>query len=326
MVRNGGSKLNPQNIVDGLRTGNTFTDSGQLIDRLAFIACASYPGLGARSSASVEALALAAATNNTDIDKAGCASMGEKLVVRPGAEIVVAIVVRDPLGKSHSPYSFNNPSLLQVGIQQPLDMPVLDHIDLVRGLVTGYKAPGSADYAGQWPTNEAWLNRDNSSADFGKTTAITSATVPAAAKNLSAAVIKTFSAAAGGWTGAPGDFKKMSLRIPAVTASQYVRLRGSNLPASVPFETDASGNPLTDIFTNARLPANLRIACAPAVPAPAVPTEFNTCPAHLASATGGPINGAKALSYDVAAWADLWFYSNPIFVQVTGSSMVAGVN
>ena len=33
----------------------------------------------------------------------------------------------------------------------------------------------------------------------------------------------------------------------------------------------------------------------------------------------------KHVSYDVAAWADLWFYSNPIFVEVQGSTVVAGV-
>ena len=43
----------------------------------------------------------------------------------------------------------------------------------------------------------------------------------------------------------------MSFRIPAVAASQYLRLRGSNLPSNVPFETDASGNPLPDLHTNA---------------------------------------------------------------------------
>jgi hypothetical protein len=28
----------------------------------------------------------------------------------------------------------------------------------------------------------------------------------------------------------------------------------------------------------------------------------------------------------VAAWADLWFYSNPIYVEVATSTLVAGVN
>ena len=59
---------------------------------------------------------------------------------------------------------------------------------------------------------------------------------------------------------------------------------------------------------------------------------FNRCPSHLATSTStlanvnGPMSGRKAVSYDVAAWADLWFYSNPIYVQVNGSTAVAGVN
>ena len=346
MVRNGGSKTTPQHIVDGLRTGNNWAASGQLIDRMAFIACASYAGPAARSNAAVEALAFAAAQGNTDIDKAGCATMGEKLVVRPGADVVVSIVVRDPAGSNNSPYTFNNPSLLQISVNQPMDKPVVDHIDVIRGMVTGYKTPGAVDYSGQWPSNTAtalnpwpgngaWLDSNPGSATFGQTQSLSA--VPVGAKNTTAAVLKTFSAAGGPgnvWTPS-GEYLKMTFRIPAVAASQYVRLRGTNLPASVPFETDASGNPLADVFTNAGNAANLRIPCtiAPTVAIPAGTFTGTTdgCPAHLALATNpttglpNPINGLRAVSFDVAAWADLWFYSNPIFVEVAGSTTVAGV-
>src|SRR5262245_62203945 len=37
LVRNGSAKLTPQMIVDGMRTGNSFSASGQIIDRLAFV-------------------------------------------------------------------------------------------------------------------------------------------------------------------------------------------------------------------------------------------------------------------------------------------------
>ena len=306
MVRNASDKLRPQTIVDGLRSGNNFAASGQLIDRLAFIACASYRGPAARSNAAVEALAMTAAGDNTDIDRAGCATMGEKLVVRPGAEIVVAIVVRDPSGTSFSPYTFENPSLKQVGISQPLNRPVLDHIDVIRGMVTGYKTPGSAEYAGAWP--DTWLANPDL------------ATVPAAAKNLSAAVIQTFNGVPGtGWTSAGGDFLKMSFRIPAVSASQYVRLRGTNMPPAVPFETDANGNPLADIFTNASDPTKLTIPCT-AIGTVLEGDAIDGCPAHMET-----VGGQKYVSFDVAAWADLWFYSNPIYVEVAGSTTVAGV-
>lgn len=341
MVRNGSDKLRPQTIVDGLRTGNTWTSSGQLIDRLAFVACASYP-IGFRTNAAVEALAVTAATNNTDIDVAGCATMGEKLKVRPGAEIVVAVVVRDPAGTNYSPYTFPNPSLAQIGVSQPLNAPVLDHVDLIRGMVTGFRTPGTTDYSGEWPRNLNWVRADGTTpADNATSTAAALATVPNAAKNTTASVIRTFNTT--GWTavasGVDGtQFLKMSYRIPAVTASQYVRLRGTNLPPSVPFETDANGNPMSDVHTNAGDPTRLRIPCTavgsnvpPASPA-YTGASIDGCPLHLATATSpaapaapNPIAGQKAVSFDVAAWADLWFYSNPIFVEVSGSTVVAGV-
>ena len=328
LVRNGADKLRPQTIVDGLRTGNNYSTSGQLIDRLAFVACVSYPGIGARSNAAVEALAVAAATSNTDIstytNAAGCATMGEKLVVRPGADVVVAVVVRDPAGANNSPYTFPNPSLLQVGINQPLNKPVLDHIDLIGGLVTGYKTPGSAAYAGEWPRNLNWLRADGSTADLS--------VVPAAAKNTSAAVHKTFSGSgSGAWaTVASGvdnsPFLKMSYRISALQASQYLRLRGSNLPAAVPFETDANGNPLADIFTNAGNTSMLKIPCTtvgnnvPPAAATYTGNAIDGCPLHLPV-----VAGQKMVAYDVAAWADLWFYSNPVYIEVAGKTLVAGI-
>jgi len=324
MVRNGSNKLRPQTIVDGLRTGNSFVANGQLIDRLAFVACASYPGIAARTNAAVEAIAVAAATGNTDTDTTGCATMGEKLVVRPGAEVVVTIVARDPAGTNYSPYTFPNPSLLQVGINQPINQPVLDHIDLIRGMVTGYKTPGAADYSGEWPRNTAWLRTDGTTADLS--------VVPAGAKNTSAAVIKTFAGTGGGaWTTVQSGvdnsaFVKMTYRIPAVQASQYVRLRGTNMPAAVPYETDANGNPLADLYTNANDSSKLRIPCTtvgtnvPATGTTYTGTAIDGCPAHLPV-----VSGKKMVAYDVAAWSDLWFYSNPIYVEVQGGTTVAGL-
>jgi hypothetical protein len=329
MVRNQGKHhdhqhklLRPQAIVDGLRTGNNFAASGQLIDRLAFVACAD------RSESSAESKAVNAALDNTDVDHEDCAAMGEKLVVKPGSDVVVAIVVRDPSGTNFSPYSFNNPSLAQVGIQQPINAPVLDHVDVIRGMVSGYRTPGAADYAGQWPND--WITNPSM------------ANVPAAAKNTTASVIKTFSSHTWATLKHDRDFKVMTFKLENVKASQYVRLRGTNMPANVPFETDANGNPLADLFTNAAavsptvpggtngMPANanLKIPCkviGSNVPANGVTfTEadgkIDGCPNHL-----GVVNGQKMVSFDVAAWADLWFYSNPIYIEVKGSTTVAGV-
>jgi hypothetical protein len=326
MVRNGSAKIAPQMVVDGLRTGNNFAASGQLIDRLAFVACASYPGLGFKSNATVENIATSAAFNQTDLGSvSGCATMGQKLKVRPGAEIVVSIVVRDPAGTNNSPYTFSNPSLAQVGINLPINAPVLDHVDVIQGLVTGYKTPGSADYSGEWPRNTAWLHADGTTAGLSA--------VPAGAKNTSAGVTRTFHSA--DWTAVTSSvdsttFLKMTYRVPAVSASQYVRLRGTNMPAAVPYETDPDGNPLSDMYTNAATPTKLGIKCTVVHSAG---NQFDGCPDHLSMVTnytgplGQPVNyTGPMVTFDVAAWSDLWFYSNPIYVEVGGSTVVAGVN
>jgi hypothetical protein len=314
--------LTPASVVDGLRTGNSFTSSGQLIDRLAFVACAvpgsarPTPARDAVEKTLVETAAVAAALKNTDVDfDSRCATMGEKLEVHQGQDVIVSIVIRDPSGKNYAPYSFSNPSLLQVGIKRPINAPVLDHVDVVRGLVTGYRKPGAPDYAGQWPSD--WISNPNL------------ANVPAGAKNTTAAIYRTFNADT--WATVQGDkqFKRMTFRISGVKASQYLRLRGTNMPAAVDYETDANGNPLPDLYTNAgavnpTVPggtdgqpagANLKIPCTTAGT-----TEFDGCPAHLAT-----VSGQKYSSYDVAAWSDLWFYSNPIFIEVKGSTLVAGL-
>src|SRR5262249_11093709 len=171
--------------------------------------------------------------------------------------------------------------------------------------------------SGEWPRN--WINAYLELPENSKAPSL--ATVPDGAKNPSAAVIKTFNDRT--WTELKHDpeFKVMTFKLPNVRASQYVRLRGTNLPANVPFETDANGNPLPDIWTNAgavnpTVPggsdgiqgsAFLRIPCN-AVGT----TEFNGCPSH----TTDKDTGKKFVSFDVAAWADLWFYSNPIYIEV----------
>jgi hypothetical protein len=229
--------------------------------------------------------------------------------------------VRDPAGANFSPYTFANPSLKQIGVTQPINMPVLDHVDLIGGLVTGYRTPGTPGYAGEWPRNTNWLKADGTTADLS--------VVPDAAKNVSAAILKTFNASGGtAWKVVTShvdgtDFLTMTFKVSAVTASQYFRLRGSNMPAAVPFETDPSGNPLADVYTNASDTARLRIPCATPHSAS---SQFDGCPDHLATAGGtSPIAGQKAVSFDVAAWADLWFYSNPIYIEVSGGQVVAGV-
>ena len=281
MSRTGNAKLSTQAIVDGLRSGNSWVSNGDLIDRLSYVACTDNPALPRKAAlGAVQAAAIAAAAGKADVRMDGCATMGEKLVVRPGADVIVSIVVRDPVGTNNSPYSFPNPSLKQVGMTQPLNAPVLDHIDVIGGNVTGYANPANAAaYAGDITT--------------------------AAAKNSSARLVRTFNSS--NWTANADGTRTMTYRIPAVAVSQYVRLRGSNLPAAVPNETDAAGNPLAD--------------SRPSDPvAKLVPCTDAACPAHMQVTAG-----AKYASYDVAAWSDLWFYSNPIFIEVVSAVKVAGI-
>ena len=143
--------------------------------------------------------------------------------------------------------------------------------------------------------------------------------MPAAAKNESAQIYRTYTEATWKTVRRNPEYKVMSFRIRDVNASQYVRLRGSNLPAAVPFETDAAGNPLSDIYTNAIDESKLRIPCTATgtnVPANGVlfteaDAKIDGCPNHLPV-----VNGVKYVAYDVAAWADLWFYSNPIYIEI----------
>ena len=343
LVRNGTDKLRPQTIVDGLRSGNNWATTGQLIDRLAFVVCSGLtPG-------QVQSIVETAALNNTTADnQPGCASMGQKLVVNAGATVIVGIAVRDPAGKNRSPYSFPNPSLAQVMPNPPaMNMPVLDHVDIIGGNVTGLISPMLPDgttpnpaYAGAWPINSNWLNQDPSSPNFGKVAGL--AAVPSAAKNTSAAKLSSFTTSTWALSGTDTQIKLMTYSLP-VNQTQYLRLRGTNMPASVPYETDADGNPLTDLFTNANDTTLLRIPCTvvgtnvpplgsrlPYTQANVDAKPIDGCPTHLPIATSGstavnPIAGQKAVAYDVAAWADLWFYSNPVFVQVNGGVAVQGV-
>ena len=284
MVRRGDNKLAAEGIINGLRSGNSFVVNGDLIDRLAFVACATHPGVPrAAFQALVEKAAANALGKNGEVRINGCATMGEKLVVKTNEDIVVAIAVRDPEGTNNSPYSFANPSLKQVNITQPLNAPVLDHIDLIGGNVTGYVDPAdTAKYAGEIGTP--------------------------AASNTSAKIQKVFNSA--NWKASTGGVRVMSYRVAGVRNSQYFRLRGTNLPAAVPYETDADGNPILDYEVS---PFDQTVAGR-------IPCADAACPAHLRT-----VAGVKYSSFDVASWADLWFYSNPVFVEVVGNVKVAGV-
>jgi len=224
----------PQNIIDAMRSGNSFTTMGDLIDDLEFTIGEKRGHWGHKA-------------NMDD------AHMGETLKVREGRDVVLKVRVHDPEGKNNSYYSFDNPSLAQIGISQPLNKPELDNIQVICSDVTGRIDPSSPDYT-KATNDNMWdvvtVSRSEMT-DEGDGWYSFEQTIPA-----------------------DGNF--------------YCRLRGTNLPPETPNETDEYGNPLADSLAG-------NIIC-----------DDADCPAHI----GGALNN------DVEAYADLWFYSNPIFVSV----------
>ena len=260
--------------------------SGQLIDRLAFVACAdtridnaignAAGGSGRRWSPPRRI--------PTSISMPIARLMGEKLVVRPGSEVVVAIVVRDPSGTNYSPYTFANPSLAQVGITQPLNKPVLDHIDVIGGAVTGYKVPGAADYAGQWPSD--WISNPDL------------ANVPEGAKNTTARTSAHVR---------PGHLEQRARR-QAVQGDGVppARLDAVAVPAPAwhepagcgAFETDADGNPLADCGPTPRRSTRrcraARTACPRMPTCASLANGWDEHSRHRVTYTGTAIDGCPA--------------------------------
>jgi acid phosphatase type 7 len=199
-----------QNIVDGLRSGNTWVVEGDLIDSLIY---------------SIE----------TVDQQRTKAVMGSTLTVSKGKSVKITIKARDPQGNNFNTYSsYTNPEL--------------NHIDIIKGKVTGLIDPSSPKY------NEQTVSTTSVIARFDAVGGVTDT------KNITSSAWKNLG---NGWV-------EMSLIVPNVTDSVYFRLRGTNQGLNVSNETDADGNPLADALLGT--------------------------------------NDA------VKAFADLWFYSNPIFV------------
>jgi hypothetical protein len=173
-----------KDIVDSLRSGNSFSVQGQLVSGkdFKFEACTS---------------------------RSNCATMGETLKVREGDTVHVKLKATDPQGANNSPYKFDNPSLLQVGINEPLNQPTLRHLDFITGVVGDQFTPADPEYFEPMAP---------------ETTVI--------AKNF------TFYGNDYGRVRADYSFKAME--------DGYIRARGTNIPAGTPNERDENGNPLPD--------------------------------------------------------------------------------
>ncbi|MEO1247332.1 MAG: hypothetical protein AAFX56_16725 [Pseudomonadota bacterium] len=219
-----------QDIVDGLRSGNSYAVQGQLIDQFNFEVCY----------------------------RRKCAKMGESITVPKGEIVRVNMRIRDPKGKNNSPYFFNNPSLMQIGIEQPLDQPELAHVDLISGQVFEQISVDDPEYYNPLAPETTVIEH---------------------------------------------TWDKFYLRpsrrgvsrltyYMVVSEDSYLRVRGSNIPAGTPNERDMYGNPLPDNLTDN------------------IPCDDAACPPHI----GGTLNA------DVEAWADIWFYSNPIFIDIAGKA------
>lgn len=178
-----------QDVVDGLRSGNGYVVMGDLIDKASFTAC-----VGKR-----------------------CATMGQTLKIQPGDDVTIRIQVRDPNGANHSPYTFNNPSLLQIGVEQPINKPELAQVDLIKGVVHGMidNATDPVGYRTQLAPETTVIAKSWTPADWSR-----------------------------------GVWKRMTYTMSNVTQDSYVRVRGSNLPAGTPNERDAFGNPTIDDTNN----------------------------------------------------------------------------
>jgi hypothetical protein len=199
-----------QQIVDGLRSGNTWVVMGDLIDSLIY---------------HVELSG----------NKKYKASMGSELHIPAGKTIKITIKVRDPLGNNFNIYSdYNNP--------------VLNHIDVIQGKVTGIVTT-------TWPE----YNKDS----VNTTSVVARFDAVGNVKDGNGLVSKKWKNLENGWI-------EMSFEVRNVTRSLYFRLRGTNHALNASNETDNCGNPLCDTLME-------------------------------------PNSAAKA-------FADLWFYSNPVFV------------
>lgn len=147
-------------------------------------------------------------------------TMGQELKVSKNENITITMAFKSPEKNNNN------------------DKPVVDHIDLIAGSITGK------------------VSKDNK--NYTKDT------------NETTKVVKTFKSS--DFKKSDDGYNKVTFNMP-ISNNMYFRLRGTNLAANTPYETDSSGNPLPD-YEQVKL------------------------------------DGAAE------AWADLWFYSNPIFVYI----------
>lgn len=216
-------RFSSQHVIDGMRSGNSYSVNADLIG----------PDLVFRAKARGD----------------DWKTMGETLVVRPGEKITVEMELTVP-NENNSPYSFDNPLLVPVGIKQPLNKPALDHVDLITGQITGVVAPDAPNYAVA-----------NAAGTAGAAIVYNpSATI---ARQISATQMKREHR---------GDRDGVRLRFTTTFVAGpkpfYIRARGTNIPNGTPNVSDTAGNPLLDAN-------NAQVSC-----------TDPACPAHMETVNG----------------------------------------
>ena len=207
-----------QSVIDGMRSGNVYYANGGLIG----------PNLSITAQVGTEPPV----------------TMGQTLVAKPGSTITYTMVLNLP-SSNNSPYSFNNPLLLQDGIKQKLNQPVLDHVDIITGQITGLIGPGEPGYA-----------VPNAGGVAGAAIVYNPSTkIAKQLRRKSAQDVKI---------NADGSIT-LTFKTTFVATGKpfYIRARGTNIPVATPNVTDSSGNPLISM-DNAK-----------------VPCTDPACPAHL---------------------------------------------
>jgi hypothetical protein len=197
---NNDKKFTSQDVLDGMRSGNSYSVNADIIG----------PDMVFRARG----------------PRGDWKGMGETLVVNPGDVVTLEMTVTVP-AKNNSPYSFNNPLLAQLGINQPLNKPYLDHVDLITGDITGVIEPGAAGYA-----------VPNAAGTAGE----------AIVYNPSAKIAKQIATSSMTRVDNPDGSQRFTFttRMTMRSTPFYIRARGTNLPPATPNATDVSGNPLLD--------------------------------------------------------------------------------
>lgn len=216
-------RFSSQHVIDGMRSGNSYSVNADLIG----------PDMVFRAKARGD----------------DWKTMGETLVVRPGEKITVEMELTVP-NENNSPYSFDNPLLVPVGIKQPLNKPALDHVDLITGQITGVVAPDAPNYAVA-----------NAAGTAGA----------AIVYNPSATIARQISTTQmhRSHRGDPDGVRlKFTTTFTAGTKPFYIRARGTNIPNGTPNVSDTAGNPLLDAN-------NAQVSC-----------TDPACPAHLETVNG----------------------------------------